>query len=129
MKGIIAQRRKKLSGILFLLNERQRRPLVASEALALGYGGVKTLSEITGISCPTIRRGIKELKANNKKFKGIRANGGGRKKATDNDPDLVKILEEIIEPDTRGDPELALRWTCKSVRNIADLLKKTRIQR
>jgi transposase len=124
MKGSIAQLRKKLSGILFLLNERQRRLLIASEALALGYGGIKTLSEITGISCPTIRRGIKELKANNKKFKGIRVNGGGRKKATDNDPDLEKILEEIIEPDTRGDPESPLRWTCKSVRNIADLLKE-----
>ena len=97
MKGSIAQLRKKLSGILFLLNERQRRLLIASEALALGYGGIKTLSEITGISCPTIRRGIKELKANNKKFKGIRVNGGGRKKATDNDPDLEKILQGKLQ--------------------------------
>lgn len=107
-----------------LLNERQRRIVVGSEALSIGYGGIKLLAIITGMSCPTIRRGIKELKAGNKSFKGVRVGGGGRKKAIDKAPDIKKIIEEIIEPDTRGDPESPLRWTCKSVRNIADLLKK-----
>lgn len=124
MKKDIANLRKKLSGILFLLNERQRRLLVASEALALGYGGVKILSDISGISCPTIRRGVAELNKIDKKFLGVRIKGGGRKTVTEHNPDIKQILEDIIEPDTRGDPESPLRWTCKSVRNIAELLEQ-----
>jgi transposase len=124
MKKDIANLRKKLSGILFLLNERQRRLLVASEALALGYGGVKILSDISGISCPTIRRGVAELNKIDKKFLGVRIKGGGRKTVTEHNPDIKQILENIIEPDTRGDPESPLRWTCKSVRNIAELLEQ-----
>lgn len=122
MNGIAATLRKKLSGILPLLNERQRRLLVGAEALSLGYGGIKTLSDITGMTCKTIKRGIEELKNRDKKFKGIRINGGGRKKITAQEPGIIKIIEDLIEPDTRGDPESALRWTCKSVRNIADFL-------
>ena len=124
MKKDIANLRKKLSGILFLLNERQRRLLVASEAVALGYGGVKILSDISGISCPTIRRGVAELNKIDKKFLGVRIKGGGRKTVTERNPDIKLILEDIIEPDTRGDPESPLRWTCKSVRNIAELLEQ-----
>jgi transposase len=124
MKKDIENLRKKLSGILFLLNERQRRLLVASEALALGYGGVKILSDISGISCPTIRRGVAELNKIDKKFLGVRLKGGGRKTVTEHNPDIKQILEDIIEPDTRGDPESPLRWTCKSVRNIAELLEQ-----
>ena len=123
MNGIASALRKKLSGILPLLNERQRRLLVGSEASAIGYGGVKILSDITGISCKTIRRGIAELKQGNRKIqqlKTVRIKGGGRKKVTEQDPDIKKIIEALIEPDTRGDPESPLRWTCKSVRNISD---------
>jgi hypothetical protein len=114
----------KLSGLLPELNERQRRLLVGAEAQALGYGGIEILSEITGMSSPTIRRGLKELDRKSRKFEGIRRKGGGRKRAVEQNPRLTKILEEIIEPETRGDPETPLRWTCKSVRNIADALKK-----
>ena len=127
MNGIARALRKKLSGILPLLNERQRRLLVGSEALAIGYGGVKILSDITGITCKTIRRGIAELKQGNKKLqklKTVRMKGGGRKKLTEQDPDIEKIIEDLIEPDTRGDPESPLRWTCKSVRNISDFLNE-----
>jgi hypothetical protein len=60
MDESIRNLRKKLSGILPLLNERHRRLLVGAEALALGYGGIKILSDITGMSCVTIRRGIDE---------------------------------------------------------------------
>lgn len=115
--------RKKLSGILPLLNERHRRLLAGAEALAIGYGGIKLLSDITGMTCVTIRRGAKEIKQGNKKFNRIRIEGGGRKKITEQDPKIKKIIEDLIEPDTRGDPESPLRWTIKSVRNIADFLK------
>ena len=54
----------------------------------------------------------------------MRNSGGGRKKISNEFPDIIKIIEEIVEPDVRGDPETPLRWTCKSVRNIKDLLEK-----
>jgi hypothetical protein len=41
---------------------------------------------------------------------------------------LVWDLERLIEPTTRGDPESPLRWTCKSVRQLADELKRSRHQ-
>jgi transposase len=76
------------------------------------------------MNCQTIRRGISELENGKNKFsENVRNVGGGRKKISDKNPEIKKILEEIIEPDTRGDPETPLRWTCKSVRNITDLLK------
>ena len=51
----------KLSGVLPELNERQRRILLAAEAKSLGYGGVKALSNISGVAVSTIRRGILDL--------------------------------------------------------------------
>lgn len=114
----------KLSDLLPELNERQRRLLVGAEAQSLGYGGINILAEITGISVPTIRKGIRELNNRKRRQEKIRKSGGGRKKATEKHPELKAVLQEIIEPETRGDPESPLRWTCKSVRNIADLLKR-----
>ena len=53
----------------------------------------------------------------------IRQKGGGRKKASLKNPDLLLDLEKLLEPVTRGDPQSPLRWTCKSVRNLADELR------
>jgi hypothetical protein len=53
----------------------------------------------------------------------IRKKGGGRKKASLKDPALLRDLETLLEPVTRGDPQSPLRWTCKSVRNLADELR------
>jgi len=53
----------------------------------------------------------------------IRKPGGGRKKATEKDRSLVADLEQLVEPTTRGDPETPLRWTCKSVRQLAHELQ------
>lgn len=53
----------------------------------------------------------------------IRQKGGGRKKATFQDPALLSDLEKLLEPVTRGDPQSPLRWTCKSVRNLAEELR------
>ena len=117
----------KLSGVLPELNERQRRILLAAEADALGYGGTRVLSSISGVAETTIRRGIRELRKRPKNLVASRTSGGGRKRSTDKNPDLKKVLQEIIEPETRGDPESPLRWTCKSVRNIADALKKEKL--
>ena len=86
----------KLSGVLPELNERQRRILLAAEAKSLGYGGVKALSNISGVAVSTIRRGILDLGVKPKHLIASRTAGGGRKKSTDSNPDLKKILQEII---------------------------------
>ena len=54
----------------------------------------------------------------------MRRAGGGRKKTVDKDVTLKADLERLVEPVTRGDPESALRWTCKSVRKLADELNR-----
>jgi len=123
MNGIIAKLKIKLSGILPFLNEKQKRLLVGSEALSIGRGGLKILSDITGMDAKTIRRGINDIKGKKKDISRIRIQGGGRKKITDQNPEIEKAIEDLIEPDTRGDPESPLRWTLKSVRNIADFLQ------
>lgn len=124
MDEVASKLRKKLSGILFLLDEKQRRLVVAAEAQALGYGGIKILSNVTGMDCKTIRRGVEELKKRKNQIGRTRIKGGGRKKLSDQVPKIKKLIEDLIEPDTRGDPESPLRWTCKSVRNIADFLQE-----
>ena len=122
MDGTISKIKVKLSGMFEFLNEKQRRLLAGAEALAFGYGGIKIVSEITGMDHKTIRRGINDLTAGAEKINRVRVAGGGRKKVIDHSPIVKKIIEELIEPDTRGDPESPLRWTCKSVRNISDFL-------
>jgi hypothetical protein len=39
-------------------------------------------------------------------------------------PDIIKALDELVEPTTRGDPESPLRWTCKSTRHLAGELQR-----
>ena len=114
--------KEKLSILLPALNEKQKRLLVGAEAIALGYGGIKLLSDITGMSTNTITRGVREIEAGDEDVSRIRSTGSGRKKLTIKYPDIKNCIEDIIEPDTRGDPESPLRWTCKSVRNISDFL-------
>ena len=92
MDGIAAKLRKKLSGILFLLNEKQRRLLVGAEAQSIGYGGIKILSDVTGMDCKTVRRGVKELKQRKKQLGRIRIKGGGRKKILDQEPKIKRII-------------------------------------
>src|SRR4051795_801246 len=36
---------------------------------------------------------------------------------------LLPDLEALVEPTTRGDPQAPLRWTCKSVRRLAQALQ------
>jgi hypothetical protein len=110
------------------LNERQLRLLTAAVAEALGYGGTSKLSRITGISRNTIMSGSKELEGPEELLEElnavrVRKRGGGRKKVTEKDFTLMKDLESLIEPVTRGDPESPLRWSCKSTRKLAEELK------
>jgi transposase len=107
------------------LNERARRLLAASEALAIGRGGISAVNRATGLSRKVISQGIKELQGEEKGSSGrIRRKGGGRKTTVSKDPSLQEDLEGLVEPVTRGDPESPLRWTSKSVRTLAEELRK-----
>ncbi len=118
----IKQRYERVAGEL---TERTRRLLAASEALAIGWGGVSAVSRATGLSRQVISQGIKELEEGAKAGEGrIRRRGGGRKSNVSKDPKLSEDLERLVEPVTRGDPESPLRWTSKSVRKLAKELQR-----
>jgi len=107
------------------LDERTRRLMAASEAVAIGRGGATAVARATGVSRRVIGAGIKELAdASRAGAVRIRRPGGGRKRTTDTDPTLRGDLERLVEPVTRGDPESPLRWTCKSVRKLAEELRR-----
>ena len=91
--------------------------LAAVEAKSFGRGGIQRVAELSGMSRQTIYRGIGDLGGKDKSAR-IRVPGGGRKKISDEK--LMRNLDKIIEPVTRGHPESSLRWTCKSVRNLSD---------
>lgn len=120
--------RKIFERISPFLDEKRRRIIAAANAENIGYGGVSKVSQATGLSRVTITNGIRELNEESSttsrcgRHERIRKEGGGRKKEIDRDPLLVKDLEALIEPYTSGDPESALRWTCKSVRRISQEL-------
>jgi transposase len=112
---------ERLASLLPALDERQRRLALATEARSWGYGGISEVHRATGISMPTIRRGVRELDTEGDGLSRgrVRVPGGGRKKAEDANPELMDCLDSLIEPGTRGDPESPLRWTTKSTRNLA----------
>ncbi|MDK1039796.1 MAG: ISAzo13 family transposase [Actinomycetota bacterium] len=106
------------------LTERTRRLWAATEARALGHGGIAKVERATGVSRSTIARGLRELESGVTLGPGrTRRGGGGRKKATEKDPGLLIDLEALVEPTASGDPDSPLRWTSKSVRNLADELR------
>ena len=104
------------------LDERGRRLVAAAEAFAAGDGGIAAVAMATGIAPSTIGRGMQEL-AWEEPSPRIRRPGAGRKTTVSKDPTLLQDLESLVEPSTRGDPELPLRWTCKSVRRLAQALQ------
>lgn len=116
--------RQKFVNIAQDLDERGRRRWAASEALSLGRGGITAVADATGISDRTIRNGIRELNDPNPLPPDRRRRrGSGRKSRTDEQPGLVAALERLVEPDSRGDPQSPLRWTCKSTRALARALQ------
>jgi hypothetical protein len=107
-----------------------RRLVAAAESAAIGYGGVSVVARATGVSRRAITEGMKEL--SQQKVSGeplpsqprIRRKGAGRKRTVDKDPGLRGDLDRLVDPATRGDPESPLRWTCKSVRILAEELRR-----
>ena len=116
---------EKFHSVWSLLDERTRRIMAASEAIALGYGGVSLVRRACGLSRKAISKGIRETQQGLAPAVGrIRRAGAGRKPITVSDPHLVETLEEMIDDQTRGDPESPLRWICKSTRTIAKELDR-----
>jgi transposase len=108
-----------------LLDERSRRLLAAAESQAVGKGGISVVAKATGMSRPVIRQGIADLKDPTALTAGrVRKEGGGRKRAIDKDASLKTDLQSLLESTTRGDPQAALRWTCKSVRQLTAELQR-----
>ena len=119
----LAELTAKFRSVWPLLDERTRRVMAASEARALGYGGVSLVRHACGLSRKAISKGIREIEEGSAAVEGrIRRPGAGRKLITVADPRLVDTLEEMIDHQTRGDPASALRWICKSTRAIANEL-------
>jgi transposase len=107
------------------LDEQARRLFAASEAKAAGYGGIARVAEVTGVARSTIGRGLKDLRATEILEPGrVRRRGGGRKSLVSASPQLLTDLESLVDPDARGDPMSALRWTCKSLRRLARELRE-----
>src|SRR6266849_473219 len=119
--------RQRFSRLEAWLDERTRRLWAAAESVAHGRGGISLVARASGVSRRAIAVGLTELQNKPERSKRtrlpIRQKGGGRKKASLKDPDLLLDLEKLLEPATRGDPQSPLRWTCKSVRNLADELR------
>ena len=113
---------QKLATILPHLNEKQRRLLLATEARALGYGGITRVARAAGVSRPTIQKALQEIEQPPPASDRLRQAGGGRKAVQVHDPTLLAALEALADPDTRGDPMSPLRWTCKSTRQLAAAL-------
>ena len=114
--------RERFSAVAPFLDERGRRLVAAAEAFAAGYGGIAAVAMATGVAPSTIGRGLKEL-AQDEPSERVRRPGAGRKPTISKDPTLLADLEALVEPTTRGDPESPLRWTCKSVRRLAQALQ------
>src|SRR4030095_8751105 len=112
-----------------LLDERARRLWAAVEASAIGRGGISQVAEATRLSRATIRAGLQELAhpvsppAPPTTVERVRRPGGGRKPLGAHDPHLVRALETLVDPVTRGDPMSLLRWTCKSAAKLAAALQ------
>jgi transposase len=121
-KAHILNVKLKYKQLSFCLNEKSKRLWAATEANSIGRGGINAVHKATGIDFKTIRKGINDL-ANNKNDYRIRRIGGGRKKINETQHDILKDLEKLIEPITRGDPESSLLWTCKSTYKLSEELR------
>lgn len=110
-------------------NECILRVWAASEALSWGHGGITSVARATGLSRTTVHAGIAELEQSKAlpssppSRSSIRRPGGGRKRLIETDPTLLKDLEFLVDPATRGDPESPLCWTSKSTPKLTQELQ------
>jgi len=116
--------RAKYEALSPTLTERSRRVWCATEAIDIGWGGIKMVSKATGVSRFTIWRGMREVESGEALPLGrIRRPGGGRKKVIQTDATLLPDVDRLVEPTVSGNPENPLLWTSKSVRKLARELR------
>src|SRR6266849_4233191 len=111
--------------VLGTLNEAQRRWLVGREALRHGRGGIQRMVEASGLSKPTILKGIRELRSTGTLVAEegrVRKHGGGRKPVEEHDPGVMQLLDQVMEESTVGDPMSPLKWNSKSTYQIREHL-------
>jgi hypothetical protein len=114
----VRQRYELLNGSM---DERVARHWAATEAIAIGHGGVAIVARATGMALSTIGFGKRELRgdAGDVPVVRVRRQGTGRPPHEEVYPDLVPALLALVDPETRGDPESSLRWTKKSTHTLA----------
>ena len=115
------------------LDERSLRLCLASDAMALGHGGISRVARAAGVSRTTIHAGLRELRSpaggslgegqGEQGKRRVRRPGGGRKALSASDPTLLEDLDGLLDPATRGDPMSPLRWTCKSTTKLTAELR------
>lgn len=109
----------RIESILPMLNERQRRIYLSAEAKSIGWGGKSKISQLSSVTRRTIAKGEADKAEVDLNQNRIRKTGGGRKKSVEQQPELLKIIENLVSPHTLGDPMNPLIWTSKSLRKIA----------
>jgi hypothetical protein len=108
-----------------VLDERARRRFAAAEAMSAGRGGVSAVTRATGVARSTIGRGLAELRSGETlDTSRVRRPGGGCKPLIETDTNLPNDLRSLVEPDTRGDPQSSLLWTCKSLTKLSRGLRE-----
>ncbi len=105
-----------------LLDERQRRLVAGAMARSLGRGGATRVAEASGLSRSTVITGAKEMAAGAGPSDRVRGPGAGRRFLIDEQPGVLQELDDLVEPESRGDPMSPLRWTAKSTENLARAL-------
>jgi transposase len=112
------------------MTERLRRQWAACEARSLGRGGISLVARATGLSRTTITSGLAELRQRQAQPEQalaperVRAEGAGRPSSAELDSALVRALEKLVEPASRGNPQSPLRWTSLSTRHLAQQLNQ-----
>lgn len=112
-----------LSTVVPHLDERQRRIVVGATARALGRGGIVAVAEGSGMSRSTVQKAVGEIDAGVEVSARVRPPGAGRPRVEDAQPGLLVALDDLVEPEARGDPMCPLRWTAKSTRTLASQLR------
>jgi len=112
-----------LTRVMPHLDERQRRIVAGSTARLVGTGGIAAVAEGSGMSRSTLQKAVGEIDAGVEVSARVRPPGAGRPKAVDAQPGLLMALDDLVEPESRGDPMCPLRWTTKSTRKLADELR------